>query len=59
MELKNVYNGDKHFVIDLKKSELEVILKNIRHNIERENREVSEVEASIMRDIKDILEEDN
>jgi len=56
MELKDEYDDDKHFVIDLKKSELEVILKNIRHNIERENREMSEVEASIIRDLKVILE---
>ena len=56
MELKNEYTDDKHFVIDFKKSELEVILKNIRYNIERENREISITEADIIRDLKAILE---
>ena len=51
-------NIEKHFIIDIKESELKIIYGSIK-GIGIQRRDYSGIEASIMRDIKDILEEDN
>lgn len=55
MELKNAYDTEKHFVIDLKKSELKIILEDVVKCIRVENREMSMEEHNVIRDIKEIL----
>ncbi|MBA7557254.1 hypothetical protein ES705_49999 [subsurface metagenome] len=55
MELRNVYDIEKHFVIDFKKSELKIILEDIVKCIRIENREISMEEHNVIRDIKEIL----
>ncbi|MBA7576231.1 hypothetical protein ES708_18070 [subsurface metagenome] len=55
MELKNVYDTEKHFVIDFKKSELKIILEDVVKCIRVENREMSMEEHNVIRDIKEIL----
>lgn len=55
MELKNAYDTEKHFVIDLKKSELKIILEDVVKCIRVENREMSMGEHNVIRDIKEIL----
>jgi len=55
MELKNVYDTEKHFVIDFKRSELKIILEDVVKCIRVENREMSMEEHNVIRDIKEIL----
>ena len=55
MELKNAYDTEKHFVIDLKRSELKIILEDVVKCIRVENREMSMEEHNVIRDIKEIL----
>ena len=55
MQLKDVYDTEKQYVIIFTTTELEVILKSIRHNIERENREISVTEDDLMKGINEFL----
>lgn len=55
MELKNAYDTEKHFVIDLKKSELKIILEDVVKCIRIENREMSMGEYNIIQNIKGVI----
>jgi len=55
MELKNVYDTEKHFVIDFKKSELKIILEDVVKCIRVENREMSMEEHNVIQNIKGII----
>jgi len=56
MKIKEIYETEKHFLIDIKKSELKVILEDIVKCIKNENREMSIEERNIIRDLNNILE---
>jgi len=55
MKLKDLYGTEQHFVIDFKKSELEIILEDVVQYIRIGNREMSMEEYNIIKKVKDII----